>query len=157
MTRDITRNCKYSNRRQQEDYLDFMKKLQEWSIVNTETGDKVNKGVLFAELYHSDKDMLKVFTSPVTEDGLISVEGYRLVKRNIVLPVKPEDDILNEKATEVIRDLAVRFMFHQKNVAKDGVISFTYDKLIDLLSRFGKSRIYDKVEEIGKKVDEAFI
>ena len=155
--KEITQNCSVSGRDQQLAYFEWMKKMQSWSIIDTETKQKVCKGELFVKFYFTDREVLRLFTVPVTEDGDILVSGYRLQKREVPDQKKSEDEVIDELSGEIIRKTAVKFLFDQKLNIKDDVIMFTYDKLVELMSKFGKREVFDRHREINEAVDQTFV
>ena len=131
--------------------------MQGYSIIRISTGEKVNKSVVFAQFYHATPEVLLLFTKPVTEDGDILVEDYKLQPRDIPDTKKSEDEVINEKAIEFIRKTGVAFLFNHKLATRENVITFTYDKLLDTLVKFGKTQIFDRKEDIDRKIEQSFV
>jgi hypothetical protein len=146
-----------ASKEQRDFYCQWMLKLKDWTIINTETGERVCKGELFSSLIHDRKEVLKLFTRPVTEEGDILVEGYKLVKRDMHDDRKSEGEAINEWTADAIRMEGVRFLMRQKLSIKKNVHQFNYDTLLDLLTKFGKEGVFDRYEKINSVVEKKFV
>jgi hypothetical protein len=155
--KQITQDCTTASEEQKEFYCQWMLKLKDWTIINTETGEKVCKGELFSSMIHDHKEVLKLFTRPVTEEGDILVDGYKLVKRDMPDTKQSEDEAINEWTADAIRMEGVRFLMRQKLSIKKNVHQFNYDTLLDLLTKFGKEGVFDRYEKINTVVEKKFV
>jgi hypothetical protein len=130
--------------------------LTPYSIVEISTGKTIPKGEIFNKYYHKEKDVLKLFTQPITEDGDIMVPGYKLVRRNVQSSKLSEDEVLSEIITGQIRKKSIQCLCRKKMNIKDEKILISYDQLLDLLTFFGKS-IFDKHEKLNELAEATFI
>jgi hypothetical protein len=129
--------------------------LTPYSIVEISTGKIIPKGEIFNKYYHKEKDVLKLFTQPITEDGDIMVPGYKLLTRKVNLSRKSEDEILNEMVESNIRKRSIQLLCKKRLNVRDEKIIMDYDGLLSLLTEFGK-RIYDRHDKIDAEVELTF-
>lgn len=155
-TSELQSNCTTASKEQREAYCLWMLKMKDWSIIDTRTGEVVSKGALFSRLYHTDRHILELFTRPVTDEGDILIHGYRLKKREIPDQNRSEEEVIGERATDAIRKEGVKFLLSQKLNPKKTIHQFSYEELLELMTAFGKERVFDMYDKLNATIEDSF-
>ena len=155
-TKNLQASCEVAGIDQTNYYIKWMLTLTPYSIVEISTGKIIPKGEIFNKYYHKEKDVLKLFTQPITEDGDIMVPGYKLVTRKLYPTKQAEDEVLSEIVDSLIRKKSIQYLCRKKLNVRDEKILISYDQLLDLLTVFGKS-IFDKHEKLNELAEASFV